>query len=105
MEERKRVAIEIMVVVVMVVGCCMWKGCNGLSLCDMNEEGLEACKPSVTEPNPVDPSPECCKALAAADLKCLCSYKNSSTLPFLGIDPNLAASLPAKCNLTPPDNC
>lgn len=71
----------------------------------MSEEGLEACKPAVTKPNPAEPSSECCEALKGADLKCLCSYKNSSELPFLGIDPTLATSLPAKCSLTPPANC
>ncbi|KAK7293210.1 hypothetical protein RJT34_16073 [Clitoria ternatea] len=96
--------VKLMVVMVVMV-CCMPKGCKGLSLCNMNEDGLEACKPSVTQP-PVDPpSTDCCNALAGADLKCLCSYKNSSQLPFFGIDPILAASLPAKCHLTPPDNC
>ncbi|KAK7339060.1 hypothetical protein VNO77_19703 [Canavalia gladiata] len=103
MEERKWVALQFMVVLVMV--SFMPKGSKGFSLCNMDEKGLEDCKPSVTEPNPVDPSSECCKALAGADLKCLCSYKNSTELPFLGIDPTLASSLPAKCNLTPPDNC
>ncbi|XP_020208084.1 putative lipid-transfer protein DIR1 [Cajanus cajan] len=102
MEQTKWVALKFLVVVVMA--SCMWKGSKGLDLCKMNEDGLEACKPAVTQP-PVDPSPECCKALAAADLKCLCSYKNSSELPFLAIDPTLATSLPAKCNLTPPPNC
>ncbi|TKY66215.1 putative lipid-transfer protein DIR1 [Spatholobus suberectus] len=104
MEQRKWVALQLVVVVV-VMASSMWKGSKGLSFCNMDEDGLEACKPSVTQPNPVDPSPECCKALAGADLNCLCSYKNSSELPFLGIDPTLATSLPAKCNLTPPANC
>ncbi|RDX85217.1 putative lipid-transfer protein DIR1, partial [Mucuna pruriens] len=103
MEKRKWVALQLMVMVVMASS--MWKGSKGLSLCNMDENGLEECKPAVTEPNPSDPSPECCKALASADLKCLCSYKNSSALPFLGVDPTLAASLPAKCNLTPPNDC
>ncbi|KAJ1400451.1 Bifunctional inhibitor/plant lipid transfer protein/seed storage helical domain [Sesbania bispinosa] len=103
MEEKKWVALQLMVVVMM--GSMLMKGTKGISLCNMSEDGLMACKPSVTKPNPVDPSPECCNALTGADLKCLCSYKNSSELPLLGIDPTLAASLPAKCNLTPPDNC
>lgn len=90
-------------VMVIIMGC-MLKGSNGFSLCNMNEDGLDACKPAVTQP-PEDPKPECCKALNGADLRCLCSYKNSSELPLFGIDPILASSLPAKCNLTPPDNC
>ncbi|KAL2337520.1 hypothetical protein Fmac_011966 [Flemingia macrophylla] len=102
MEQKKWVALQFMVALVMTSS--MWKGSKGLTLCNMGEDGLEACKPAVTPP-PIDPSPECCKALEGADLKCLCSYKNSSVLPYLGIDPTLATSLPAKCNLTPPPDC
>ncbi|XP_054789746.1 putative lipid-transfer protein DIR1 [Prosopis cineraria] len=92
-------------VVVIVVAVMFVGGSRGLSLCNLNEEGIAACKPSVSEPNPVDPSTECCKALSGADLECLCSYKNSFQLPLLGIDPNLALALPAKCNLTLPSDC
>ncbi|URD81380.1 hypothetical protein MUK42_02371 [Musa troglodytarum] len=35
-------------------------------------------------PPPSPPSAACCKAIADADLPCLCAYKNS---PLLGIDP------------------
>ncbi|CAA0805980.1 Bifunctional inhibitor/lipid-transfer protein/seed storage 2S albumin superfamily protein [Striga hermonthica] len=75
------------------------------SVCNVTEEGLEACKPSVTQPSPVPPSTECCHAVSGADLKCLCSYRNSFMLPALGIDPDLALALPAKCNLPPPADC
>ncbi|XP_028769702.1 putative lipid-transfer protein DIR1 [Neltuma alba] len=92
-------------VVAVAVAVLFVGGSRGLSLCNMNDEGIEACKPSVIEPNPVDPSAECCKAISGADLQCLCSYKNSPELPLFGIDPNLALSLPAKCNLTLPSNC
>lgn len=78
---------------------------SAVTLCKMDDNGFAACKPSVTQPNPVDPTPECCKAVSGADLPCLCSYKNSMVLPALGIDPNLAMGLPAKCNITPPANC
>uniref|UniRef100_A0A7N0V276 Bifunctional inhibitor/plant lipid transfer protein/seed storage helical domain-containing protein n=1 Tax=Kalanchoe fedtschenkoi TaxID=63787 RepID=A0A7N0V276_KALFE len=77
------------------------------ALCNMSEEGLDACKPSVTKdpPAPVDPSGPCCEALAGADLACLCSYRHSLILPSLGIDPELAMALPSKCNLTTPEGC
>ncbi|CAI0561240.1 unnamed protein product [Linum tenue] len=72
----------------------------------MTQEGLQACKPSVTKPNPVDPPAlACCQALGRADLKCLCSYKNSFVLPSLGIDPDLAMALPQKCNLPSLPQC
>ncbi|KAF5746262.1 defective in induced resistance 1 protein [Tripterygium wilfordii] len=94
-----------LVVMVVVVVVAAFEGARGLSMCNMSEDGLNACKPSVTKPSPVDPSKECCQALSRADLKCLCSYRNSLFLPSLGIDPGLALALPAKCNLTPPATC
>lgn len=78
---------------------------SGEAVCNMTQEGFDACKPSVTPPNPPPPSAACCKALANADLPCLCSYKNSPLLPALGIDPGLAMTLPPKCNLKLPANC
>ncbi|XAR60896.1 hypothetical protein NMG60_11034437 [Bertholletia excelsa] len=80
-------------------------GLMALSLCDISEDGLLACKPSVTQPSPADPSAECCQALYGANMTCLCGYKNSLVLPALGIDPALALALPAKCNLTAPADC
>ncbi|CAK9140865.1 unnamed protein product [Ilex paraguariensis] len=98
--EMGRKAVVLMVFLLAAIG-----GSKALSLCNITEEGLMACKPSVTGATPADPTSECCEALAGADLTCLCSYKNSLTLPALGIDPDLAMALPAKCNLTPPSNC
>ncbi|XP_059663681.1 putative lipid-transfer protein DIR1 [Cornus florida] len=94
---------KMMVVVVVLV--MVFEGSKAFDLCNMNEDGLMACKPSVTKLNPVTPTPECCQALSGADLTCLCSYRNSFMLPSLGIDPDLVMALPAKCNLTPPTNC
>lgn len=81
------------------------EGSMGMTLCNMDEKGLMACKGSVTPPDPVEPSSQCCDALGEADLKCLCSYRNSMVLPSIGIDPDLALQLPAKCNLTLPPDC
>ncbi|RRT50566.1 hypothetical protein B296_00047954 [Ensete ventricosum] len=75
---------------------------SGQAVCNMTQEGFDACKPSVTPPNPPPPSAACCKPLANADLPCLCSYKNSPLLPALGIDPGLAMKLPPNSPLTPP---
>ncbi|KAL3517882.1 hypothetical protein ACH5RR_020471 [Cinchona calisaya] len=103
----KEMVMKVVVVVVMVALIIFPKGSNAMTLCNMNEKGLMACKPSVTPPppDPVDPSSDCCDALKAADLKCLCSYRNSSMLPSIGIDPALALALPLKCNLTLPPDC
>ncbi|XP_047978212.1 putative lipid-transfer protein DIR1 [Salvia hispanica] len=79
-------------------------GAMAMTLCNVTV-GFTACKPSVTPPNPVMPSPECCEAVTGADLQCFCSYKNSFLLPSLGIDPDLALALPAKCNVPSPPNC
>ncbi|KAI4354183.1 hypothetical protein L6164_003075 [Bauhinia variegata] len=103
MESNKCVALVLAMVAVMVV--THFGGSRALSLCNLTEDQLMICKPAVTEPNPVDPSAECCEALSGADLECLCSYKNSPELPLFGIDPDLATALPAKCNLTTPANC
>ncbi|KAH8489443.1 hypothetical protein Peur_059036 [Populus x canadensis] len=75
------------------------------TICKMPVAGLMSCKPSVTPPNPTAPSADCCSALSHADINCLCSYKNSSLLPSLGIDPKLAMQLPGKCKLPHPANC
>ncbi|XAR58781.1 hypothetical protein NMG60_11014316 [Bertholletia excelsa] len=81
-------------------------GHRAVKICGVSEDGLMACQPAVTKgPKPAEPSEQCCQALSAADLKCLCGYKNSPVLPSLGIDPDLALALPAKCGLTPPSNC
>ncbi|KAL4558517.1 hypothetical protein LXL04_036718 [Taraxacum kok-saghyz] len=81
-------------VVVLLVLMVLINGLQAAEICNMTEDGLMACKPSVTTEKPVDPTPECCKAVSGADMKCLCSYKGSMILPSLGIDPGLALSLP-----------
>ncbi|KAG9446451.1 hypothetical protein H6P81_012579 [Aristolochia fimbriata] len=75
-------------------------------ICNLTEEDLMACKPSVSGTNPVDPpAPECCSALQKADFPCLCGYKNSFLLPSMGIDPTLALQLPERCKITPAPRC
>lgn len=86
-------------VAVALVVVALAGGAVGMSLCNVTEDGFASCKPSVTPPDPEPPSPECCDAVSGADMKCLCSYRNSFMLPSLGIDPDLALALPAKCNL------
>ncbi|KAK1436972.1 hypothetical protein QVD17_02756 [Tagetes erecta] len=90
------------VFVVFVVFAVVVGGLHAMEICNMNQDGLDACKPSVMTQNPVDPTPECCKAVAGADMGCLCSYRDSTMLPYLGIDPALAVGLPAKCSLPAP---
>ncbi|CDO97873.1 unnamed protein product [Coffea canephora] len=78
---------------------------HGQTICKMSAQELMSCKPAVTPPEPSDPSSACCAALKHADVACLCSFKSSSWLPSLGIDPNLATQLPEKCKLPHPANC
>ncbi|KAG9149538.1 hypothetical protein Leryth_014326 [Lithospermum erythrorhizon] len=99
---RSKFLVKLMAVMVLV----MVEGKMGMELCNMDENGIRACRPYVTQPNPMeDPSEECCGALTKADLQCLCGYRNSFLLPSLGIDPALALALPKKCGLTPPTDC
>uniref|UniRef100_A0A0E0LJF1 Bifunctional inhibitor/plant lipid transfer protein/seed storage helical domain-containing protein n=1 Tax=Oryza punctata TaxID=4537 RepID=A0A0E0LJF1_ORYPU len=79
-------------------------------ICNLSDAGLQACKPAAAVRNPTDtPSSECCAALAAADLPCLCRYKGSAGarvwVRFYGIDLNRAMTLPGKCGLTLPAHC
>ena len=78
---------------------------NAQTICNVSVAGLMACKSAVTPPHPAPPSGDCCSALSHADMRCLCSYRNSQLLPSLGIDPNLAMQLPAKCKLPHPAHC
>ncbi|PKA48611.1 Putative lipid-transfer protein DIR1 [Apostasia shenzhenica] len=77
-------------------------------VCNMSRDGFAACRPAISlsapTPAPV-PTDACCSAVAGADLTCLCGYKNSVMLPYLGINPNLAMQLPAKCHVPAPSNC
>jgi hypothetical protein len=77
------------------------------AVCDMSNEQFMSCQPAAaktTDP-PAAPSQACCDALAGADLKCLCGYKNSPWMSVYNIDPQRAMELPAKCGLATPPNC
>ncbi|PIA35866.1 hypothetical protein AQUCO_03400035v1 [Aquilegia coerulea] len=107
--KKSQAPVVVMVIMFLLLGVSsgnkILKGSKAMNLCNMSEDDLKICKPSVTKPNPVDPTLDCCTALSKADLTCLCSYKNSMVLPMYGIDPDLAMQLPAKCSLTPPTTC
>ncbi|KAF8391864.1 hypothetical protein HHK36_022202 [Tetracentron sinense] len=95
-ERKKKMEMLRKLVLLLLFMAAIFAEAKALTLCNMDDDGLTACKPSVSEPNPADPTELCCKALAGADLKCLCSYKNSMLLPAFGIDPDLAMQLPTK---------
>ena len=99
MEPYKKVMIVGLLFVICMIGSEPMLA-NGQSICNMPPNGLKACLPSVSGDNPVDPPyPACCAALAVADLKCFCRYKNSGMLSIYGIDPNKAMALPGKCKV------
>ncbi|KAJ3676825.1 hypothetical protein LUZ60_002549 [Juncus effusus] len=76
----------------------------GMTVCNMKQEGLDACKPAVSGSNPPPPTPYCCDSSKGADVNCFCKYKSSLALKAMGIDGNQATRLPGKCGL-PPANC
>ncbi|KAL1531023.1 hypothetical protein AAHA92_19522 [Salvia divinorum] len=92
--------IAIVSVLIVILG-----GATAQTICNMTVMGLLECKLAVTPPNPLPPTANCCSALAQADFKCLCSYKDSRILPSLGIDPILAMQLPEKCKITNAPKC
>ncbi|XP_022853203.1 putative lipid-transfer protein DIR1 [Olea europaea var. sylvestris] len=103
MEAYQKVAISMLLFV--AISSNVIEVLNAQTICNMSGAGLMACKPAATPPTPPPPSSACCSALSHADLRCLCSYKNSKLLPSLGVDPNLAMQLPAKCKLPHPAKC
>lgn len=96
----KFVALIAIVIMAMVVGMA-----KAITLCNVTQDGMAACRPSVVMSNPTLPSLECCNAVSVADITCLCSYRNSSMLPLLGIDRLLTLGLLAKCHLPSPTTC
>ncbi|KAJ8754309.1 hypothetical protein K2173_002760 [Erythroxylum novogranatense] len=96
------VFIASLLVLVVISSNGLFEVSNAQNICSMPVSGLMSCIGSVTPPNPTPPTTQCCSALSQADMRCLCSYKNSKVLPSLGIDPNLAMQLPDKCKLPHP---
>ncbi|XP_058191986.1 stemmadenine O-acetyltransferase-like [Rhododendron vialii] len=90
MEATKKAALVALLLVLVI------HSSDAQTICKVTVEGLMSCRSAVTPPKPTPPSAACCTVIKNSDLKCLCSYKNSSLLPSLGIDPNLALQLPSK---------
>ncbi|KAE9454693.1 hypothetical protein C3L33_13405, partial [Rhododendron williamsianum] len=83
----------------------IFQACNA-NICNVPVANLMACRLAVTSGTPPRaPTAKCCEVISRADLRCLCSYKNSKFLPLLGVDPNLAFQLPAKCRIPNPPQC
>ncbi|KAG9447476.1 hypothetical protein H6P81_013604 [Aristolochia fimbriata] len=101
MEKMMKLAAVAMLLTLVIVGEVKLSSADG-GFCGMTQEGLLACKPSVSGQNPTSPSNACCNALKGASMSCLCAYKNNNVLPAFGINPKRAMELPVACNLPPP---
>ncbi|KAF7123082.1 hypothetical protein RHSIM_Rhsim12G0036600 [Rhododendron simsii] len=84
----------------------IFQACNA-NICNVPVSDLMACKLAVTVSRSGTPPPsaKCCEVISRADLRCLCSHKNSKFLPLLGVDPYLAFQLPAKCRIPNAPQC
>ncbi|CAK9309876.1 unnamed protein product [Citrullus colocynthis] len=101
MEMARKVAVMMVVILVGLAGISV-----AMDVCGVDEDGLTTCKPWVTKPCPTElPPAACCDSLSKADFDCFCKYKHSMLLSSLGIDPDLALALPAKCSLPNTPSC
>ncbi|KAG5520714.1 hypothetical protein RHGRI_033334 [Rhododendron griersonianum] len=66
------------------------QACNA-QICNVPIGDLMACRHAVRvtrlRSGPPPPTAKCCEVISRADLRCLCSHKNSKFLPVLGVDP------------------
>ncbi|KAF4382393.1 hypothetical protein G4B88_011345 [Cannabis sativa] len=94
MKGMKLVGVKVVIMATIIVGC-MLEG--ALGVCNMSEDGLNACRPAVVKNQPAPLTKKCCDALRGANLVCFCDYLNNSFLMgVLGVDRNLAMQLPAR---------
>ncbi|KAJ3671937.1 hypothetical protein LUZ60_008016 [Juncus effusus] len=90
---------------VMILFTCINNGeVMGMTVCNMKQEGIDACMPAIKGSNPPPPTQFCCDSLRGADINCFCKYKSSFVLRALGVNGDQATQLPGKCGL-PPANC
>ncbi|VVB17389.1 unnamed protein product [Arabis nemorensis] len=66
-----------------------------ISLCNINTNDLEKCRPAVAGRNPPPPGPDCCAVVKAANIECGCKYK--FYLSSYGINPSKAKAVIASC--------
>ncbi|KAH7670526.1 Bifunctional inhibitor/lipid-transfer protein/seed storage 2S albumin protein [Dioscorea alata] len=74
---------------------------DGSGFCNMTQKGIVACKPVMTiGADPAMPvADDCCTALRVANIPCLCAQRSNPMIKYFGIDPNLALSIPSRCNI------
>ncbi|AED96627.1 unnamed protein product [Arabidopsis thaliana] len=76
----------------------MVKEATSMSICDMDINDMQKCRPAITGNNPPPPVNDCCVVVRKANFECLCRFK--FYLPILRIDPSKVVALVAKCGVT-----
>ncbi|KAF4374078.1 hypothetical protein F8388_007984 [Cannabis sativa] len=67
MKGMKLVGVKVVIMATIIVGC-MLEG--ALGVCNMSEDGLNACRPAVVKNQPAPLTKKCCDALRGANLVC-----------------------------------
>ncbi|KAG2333162.1 hypothetical protein Bca52824_004342 [Brassica carinata] len=99
-----RILMRFTVLAMVLIAAIMVEDVTSLTVCKIDTNEMQKCRPAVTGNNPPPPVNECCVVVKSADLACFCRYK--FYLPILGIDPSKVAALVAKCGVTTiPRNC
>ncbi|KAJ0261634.1 Bifunctional inhibitor/plant lipid transfer protein/seed storage helical domain-containing protein [Hirschfeldia incana] len=99
-----RILMQFAVLAMVLISPIMVKEVTSLTVCKIDTNDMQKCRPAVSGNNPPPPVNECCAMVKSADLACFCRYK--FYLPILGIDPSKIAALVAKCGVTAiPRNC
>ncbi|KAL9239638.1 hypothetical protein vseg_013941 [Gypsophila vaccaria] len=91
--------VSIILVIATIMTVMMGERVEAQEVCGKSASVLLPCLPSVRQPNPPSPSPQCCDGLKSMDIKCLCGYVSSPLLPVYGIDKDLVLALPDKCGI------
>ncbi|KAJ4911267.1 Bifunctional inhibitor/lipid-transfer protein/seed storage 2S albumin superfamily protein [Raphanus sativus] len=92
------------VLAMVLIAPIMVKEVTSLTICKIDINDMQKCRPAVTGINPPPPVNECCLVVRSANLECFCRFK--FYLPILGIDPSKVAALVANCGVTTiPPSC
>ncbi|CAF2137632.1 unnamed protein product [Brassica rapa subsp. trilocularis] len=92
------------VLAMVLTAAIMVKEVSSLTICKIDINDMQKCRPAVIGINPPPPVNECCVVVRSANLECFCGFK--FYLPILGIDPSKVAALVAKCGVTTiPPSC
>ncbi|CAA7021110.1 unnamed protein product [Microthlaspi erraticum] len=93
-----RILMQFAVLATVLTSAILVKEATSLTVCQIDTNDMQKCRPAVTGNNPPPPVNECCVMVRAANLECFCRYK--IYLPLLGINPSKVVALVAKCGVT-----